>query len=341
MPQTLVTIPMHYVLRVLSKARLDPLELDRFLSAVGIGPHHLDEKDARITADQCTALVRLVMERLDDEALGNFSRPFRRGSYALMARSAASAPTLEVAIRRTAHTFRLLQDDLSLGLVRAGDLVAVELRHQGPRGAVADVTHEIMVRVFWRLFAWLIGGRLPVVRFDFAFPPLREGDMPEPIFPGQKQFDCEQTAFWFAAGHLQAPVCRDGQALNEFIGRSFAELLVPTRDGGVAGRVRRYLQNSQPAWPDLSQTAEALGMATSTLQRQLAIEGISFQDLKNSLRRDLAIYRLHTSAVSLSRLAEELGFADNATFQRAFKQWTGSTPGAYRGKPSAKPGREG
>ena len=82
-------------------------------------------------------------------------------------------------------------------------------------------------------------------------------------------------------------------------------------------------------------------MATSTLQRQLAIEGISFPDLKNSLRRDLAIYRLHTSAVSLSRLAEELGFADNATFQRAFKQWTGSTPGAYRGKPSAKPGREG
>ena len=68
----------------------------------------------------------------------------------------------------------------------------------------------------------------------------------------------------------------------------------------------------------------------ATLQRRLANEGTSFQSLKDALRHDVAIVRLNTSAVPLATVAYELGFADSSPFQRVFKGWTGSAPGAYR-----------
>ncbi|SCU91258.1 Ornithine utilization regulator (fragment) [Cupriavidus necator] len=71
-------------------------------------------------------------------------------------------------------------------------------------------------------------------------------------------------------------------------------------------------------------------ISASTLQRRLAVEGTSFQSLKDQLRRDLAIERLSTSSTPVSQLAAQLGFADTTAFNRAFKVWTGSTPGSYR-----------
>ena len=74
---------------------------------MGIASELLQQTNGRVTADQYAALFRLLMDRLGDEGLGFLSRPLKRGSFALTARSAVSATTLDVAIRRIAHTFRL------------------------------------------------------------------------------------------------------------------------------------------------------------------------------------------------------------------------------------------
>ena len=74
-------------------------------------------------------------------------------------------------------------------------------------------------------------------------------------------------------------------------------------------------------------------MSAPTLQRKLAAAGTSFQAIKDELRRDIAVSRLGTSKVSFTELAADLGFADAAAFQRAFKSWTGSSPGLYRARP--------
>lgn len=330
MPHPPVTIPIALVHGMLSGVRAHGRSCDVFLADAGIAPELLEQPGARVTAAQYIALFRSLIERLDDECIGFLSRPMKRGCFALTARAALGAPDLETAIRRIAHTFRLVQDDAVLELLREGNQAGVALRFRdpAPRPRFAD---EMLLRVFWRLLAWLAGGRLPATRFDFAFAcPPHVGSYAT-IFPGTLNFGRPQSAFWFDEARLKGTVRRDEAALRAFLAEGQANVILPPRRREpTVARVRQHLQEAGPAWPDLAATAAALHMSTSTLQRHLAAEGTSFQTLKDELRRDIAIVRLSTTEVALATLAQELGFADSAAFQRAFKGWTGSPPGSYR-----------
>ncbi|MBA5638621.1 AraC family transcriptional regulator [Duganella sp. LX20W] len=331
MPPLPATVPIALVHGMLAGVRARGKPCDACLADAGIPPALLAEAGARVTATQYIALYRALIERLDDESLGFLSRPLKRGSFALMARSALGAADLETAMRRVARTFRLVQDDVLVEPVRDGGLAGLALRFLSPATARPAFLDEMLLRVFWRLFAWLAGGQLPAARFDFAFacPPHIESY--DKVFPAPVRFGLPQSACWFDAARLQSPVRRDEAALRVFLADAQAHIILPRRgEESASARVRAHLQATQPAWSDLAATAAALHMAPSTLQRRLAGEGTSFQALKDELRRDLAIERLHTSTVALAALAQELGFTDSAAFQRAFKGWTGSPPGAYR-----------
>ena len=334
-PASPVTIPIAFVQGLLAGVRARGGAPECFLEDAGIDPELLAQAGARVTASQYVALFQSLTDRLDDDLLGFLARPLRRGSFALIVRSAAAEDTLEAAMRRAARTFGLLQTDVTMEVVKEGvdegSLAGLVLRFDDATAASLPPLHELLLRSFWRFFAWLVGGKLPVRRFDFAFAcPTYAGSYSR-IFPAALRFEQARSGFWIDAAQLQQPLVRDKAAVKAFLADARSNVIVPPREEDlVSTRVRQLLQRSQPDWPELATVADELHMAASTLQRRLAANGTSFQALKDELRRDLAIVRLHTSAVPLAALALELGFADSAAFQRAFKNWTGSAPGAYR-----------
>jgi AraC-like DNA-binding protein len=76
--------------------------------------------------------------------------------------------------------------------------------------------------------------------------------------------------------------------------------------------------------------AQALHLSVRTLYRRLEAEHTSFQQVKDEVRRDVAIDRLTNGREPVSQIAVELGFGDTSSFHRAFRAWTGMTPNAYR-----------
>jgi AraC-like DNA-binding protein len=80
----------------------------------------------------------------------------------------------------------------------------------------------------------------------------------------------------------------------------------------------------------IDDVATKLLTSRRTLQRQLLAEGLSFQDVLNRTRRELAEHYLRQETITPGEVSWLLGFQDGNSFIRAFKGWTGSTPGQYR-----------
>ncbi|MBV6287755.1 AraC family transcriptional regulator [Pseudomonas aegrilactucae] len=82
--------------------------------------------------------------------------------------------------------------------------------------------------------------------------------------------------------------------------------------------------------PDLQEVAAHLQLPSWTLRRKLAEEGTQFRAILNDTRRDLAMTYIRDTELAFGEIAYLLGFASAEAFQRAFKRWSGVTPGAFR-----------
>lgn len=321
-----------FVFGMLSGPESKGMNMDGYLRQVGVDPNALRTPGhAGVTPMQYVALFYALLNDMKDECMGLFSRPFKPGSFALTAREGLSAHDLRGAIKRMSAALNLLQDDVFFSLQVNGDEAAMHMKSIEPSGQTAVFAQETMVRVMWRLAAWLLNAPLPIRHFDFTYPEPDGQEGYNLVFPAPRRYAQAAFGFWFNASALSTPVSRDEPALRVFLTDAYTQVISPPRDfGAVAQKVRNHLMRSYPQWPALEEVAEHLHTSASSLQRHLSAEHTSLQWLKDDLRRDLAIARLSSSRVSLVQLASELGFSDSPTFQRAFKRWTGKHCGAYR-----------
>jgi AraC-like DNA-binding protein len=97
-----------------------------------------------------------------------------------------------------------------------------------------------------------------------------------------------------------------------------------------AERLAAHLAAALPGATDVGEAARAMRMSPRTLQRRLEQEQTRFSEVLDRARLGEARRLLADPSVTLTDAAFRLGFADLATFSRAFKRWTGVPPGQWR-----------
>lgn len=101
--------------------------------------------------------------------------------------------------------------------------------------------------------------------------------------------------------------------------------------GGPAEDIKRLLATHGDLFnATIDQVARSLNMSTRTLQRRLAENAHSFAEIRDQIRFELAAEALKSERQSIIEIGYNLGFSDPHSFLRAFKRWSGLTPGAYR-----------
>jgi AraC-like DNA-binding protein len=80
----------------------------------------------------------------------------------------------------------------------------------------------------------------------------------------------------------------------------------------------------------LDAVAQKIGVSSRTLARRLTAEGLSFGEILNQLRSDLATHYLGEANLSISQIAWLLGYQGVSAFSHSCKRWTGLNPKSVR-----------
>jgi AraC-like DNA-binding protein len=185
---------------------------------------------------------------------------------------------------------------------------------------------------WYNLARWLTGKGDCVEAMCFEF------DEPEYSHVYHTYFDCEVRFCQPYNAVIIKPQALDYKVLHgcastyELLKRQANADLEKVRMGlnfseKVARVITPLLNGSTPT---LDQVAEQLNMAPWTVRRKLVGEGVTFQQVLNNTRRDLAVSYVKDTAFTLGEIAYLLGFGSPTAFQRAFKRWMGVAPGIYR-----------
>ncbi|PWB35749.1 AraC family transcriptional regulator [Pseudomonas sp. SDI] len=325
------TIAMLLVREALLQSCAPGVAISEVLSRVGIDPAQLDDPQARVPASAYAQLWRLLARRCNDEFFCMDPRGLRSGSLAFICRSSMAQPSLGAALELALEYLSLTLEHLHPVLLRQQSLAEIVIgeREDVPRRPFTYFTFWMIVH---GVACWLAGRRIPILAIELRCAEPQYCDDYRVMFSENLQFSRPRTRMLFAADCLDLPVKRSGEELQRFLAEAPANILVKYRDPlSLARRIKHDLRSlPAAAWPETDALAHSLCISPSTLRRRLAEEGHTYQGLKDSVRKELAIAWLSDAAVSFAEISARLGFADTSSFYKAFRKWAGCNPGHYR-----------
>jgi AraC-like DNA-binding protein len=332
MPERALTVVAGVVARMVEVAVDCGLERSSVLAAIGLEPGALADRDNRLPHATVLRVWDLLHRRFPDRALAlDWIRSWKPTDLGVLGYVVAQVGTVGEAMEVVARYGHLVDETQSTRLLRMGPTSRVEyslapavLATEHPaetimaslvhflRGTVGQGFVPIAVRLPHRASV-----RTPALERYFGCPLIHEAGEVSTEFPTELLDRPLPGADPALAGYLKA----QANALVEHLGAPN----VVSQD--CARRIAGRLGMGEP-----SQTAIArqMGMSERTLQRRLSAEGTTFNEILEHTRRTTAMSYLADRKLAAYEVSFLLGYAEPATFFRAFKRWTGKTPQQYR-----------
>ena len=325
------TIAIHQVAQMLLGVER---EADRaaLLRRAGIAPALLESGLARVTQQQYARLMSALVRSQRDELCGLGSSPMPLGTFATGCRLLVGHRRLGDAIRAGLRYYHAVLPDFVPRLQVDG--ATAYLRLGARQGMQSRQIYAARVFMFFSygVMCWLAARRIPVSEVVYHDSDVARRSDASRLFQAPICLADGEWGFRFDARWLDLRVVQIAQSVEEFLQQVPGCLLVKYRDqASLTERIRRMLRRYlAEEMPSLEQISDMLATTPQTLRRRLQREGQGYQLIKDALRRDVAVEYLTQSDLPLPEIAARVGFAEASTFHRAFKGWTGLTPGAYR-----------
>jgi AraC-like DNA-binding protein len=289
-----------------------------------------------LAARDYIALLALGAELSGDPHFGlHVGERVRLGTYSVYGLILLACANFAQALEQTQRYEQLAHD---LGRSQLGIEAGTGLACYTWTSHFPDASRHLAESVFAgiRTFgSWLAGRPLAPRRLAFAHAGDADHAEYERVLGMRPAFGAPANVACFDAALLAMPVPNADAGMYPVL-QQHAERLLRERNGpreshGIVDEVRacviRNLANDRVR---LAGIAAELGLSPRTLQRKLADAGASFQQVLDAARYALAQDYLRQRGLSLADIAFLLGYQEQSAFTHAFREWSGTNPGAWR-----------
>jgi AraC-like DNA-binding protein len=307
----------------------------QILRHTGLTSAQLDHPRARILATQLASIVSNCWGFSGDELLGFTQQKLKLGMFELLAEHLITCKTLQDVLNYIERFYCLSGEQLAVKTHITGSQVAVSLAPNFNENRNSPVTKtlliELLLLICHRFCSWLLGQVIPLTKVSLQYDRPDHYQEYRLMFPSICEFNSQYNALVFDVKYLELSVVRNTDELTSYLQEIPLQWFKkPSFYGSCTAQVMGYLEKDLDKDSDIEKVASKLNMTSRTLRRKLTKEGSRFQQLKDNVRRDRAINLLEQRTLSISEIGLKVGFTEAATFSRAFKQWTGVSPSAYR-----------
>ncbi len=301
------------------------------LRAAGLPAGLFEQERISVSTEELFAFYRGLAEASDDPAIGvRLGTEDRLERYDAMGIAAVSARSFRDALERMAR-YKQLTCPEEIHVADRGEETRVQFRW-----LLAEETEPPLL--VDNCFGWVVSiarrgseGRVRPRRVELR-RAARNGRSYENHFGCPVAFDARGNTLVFAKADLDRPfVTHNVDLLATVAPQLEAELKQALASKELGDQVKAVVKPLLAGRRvGIEAVARELRLSPRTLQRRLAEEGVTFQQLLQEARRELARHYLMHSSLELNETGYLLGYEDAHSFFRAFHQWEGTPPGEWR-----------
>lgn len=305
----------------------------RLVQAARLTVQQVTDDRVRLPVKNQIEFLNLVADALQNEFLGiRLAQNVDLREFGLLYYVMASSPTLSDALRRVARYSGLTNEGVRL-IYRQDRNASVTFQYSGVSRSRDSHQIEFFVTTLVRVCRHLLSSRLMPEAIRFMH---RRTGLPLDL---KAFFGCPVT-FGSGIDEVVYPASVAGSAivsadpfLNSLLERYCEEAIARRRprSGDWRPKVENAMAQLLPhGQARMSETCRLLGVSARTLSRRLASEGVTFAEVLDVLRYDLAKRYLLEPDLPISQIAWLLGYRQASSFNHAFQRWTGSSPSDAR-----------
>jgi len=302
------------------------------LGEYGISPRLLEDPEARVDKSILIKLMLEIMRQTQDEFMGFGSgRVSKPGTFSMMAHALINCATLEKAIKRGIQFYELFDYDIKGQLVRQDGETVIRY-HCGANMAFRSNIMEAVIFLSLRFMGWLIGQEIVPWSINLDFDAGDDGELYAGHLPCQVRYNQDKIEILLDTRYLDMPLVQTPLSLSKFLKGSLLELMDgDIKNASMNAQIRSIISKEfGNNFPDFTVICQKLNMTPQTLRRRLKEESTSYQEIKDSIRKDASIYYLSKQELTIDEIAMLMGFSEASSFHRAFKKWTNKTPSSFR-----------